>query len=280
MAVLWLHVGTRRTGTTSIQHTCRRSVAVLRDAGLEYPGADWGPHQVSTATRKGGAAEWIEKLPTGCDVLLSSESFGKTTLEQRIALAGLIVPRWSHVRVVMYCREPVSFATSVAQQGVRRRGRPLDVAVRKPIIYHFRDQLEAWIAAFGRESMIVRKFDRRSMIGGDVVDDFFHIIGYAHLLPRLTRVTENVATSLEGLQAIAEHIRKHGPGAGSRHDKTIARLMKMPGTRLTLPPETVREVLARSAGNLAYLEAEFGITFDTPAGSEAPDRTMRRAGGG
>jgi len=268
--VLWLHVGTRRTGTTSIQQTCRRSNPVLRDAGLRYPGADWGPHQVATAAGDGTAAEWIDKLPTEIDVLLSSEAFGKTSPEQRIALAKLIAPRWPSVRVVIYCREPVSFATSVAQQAVRRRGRPLDVAVRKPVIYGFRRQLEGWIAAFGRENLIVRKFDRRSMIGGDVVDDFFHTIGYADVIPRLTRVTENVATSRQGLQAISDYTQKHGFRGGKRHDETIARLMTIPGDGLRLPRETAREVIARSAADLAYLEAEFGITFDPPPGLAPP----------
>ncbi len=76
----------------------------------------------------------------------------------------------------MYVRDPYEFATSAFLQRLKS-GSTLDNPRRRLPLPEYRNKLQPYIDAFGRENVDIRIFDRRRFIGGDLISDFLAAIG-------------------------------------------------------------------------------------------------------
>lgn len=122
---------------------------------------------------------------SGCDrVLFSSEHLqsrlrSREDIERlRSALSGIGL----HVsEVIVYLRDPVSIcrslhASSVATGSVARRPPPPDSIYFSTVCDH-RRTLTTWADVFGPESILPRLFERETMLGKSVMDDFCQVAG-------------------------------------------------------------------------------------------------------
>lgn len=188
---LILHVGTHKTGTTALQQFFWMNRERLRARGVLYP-EGFGTHHATLAAAVGqgnpgplqGVLESREaaKAPT---VLISSENFWRQA--EKLAF---VRERARQVTIVLYLRRQDHYVQSMYQENVKnpeklgtktfaeyyadfcrhdakRIGRPLD----------WRLLVEGWVAAFGRENVVVRPYERGQFAGGSIFTDFLAAVG-------------------------------------------------------------------------------------------------------
>jgi len=203
---LILHIGLSKTGTSSIQRVLGGQRVALAKLGVCYPASPgWANHGMLPASlvplsrlghfnpalwdgigaearlaqfRREFAAE-MAALPASTRlVILSAEQCGGllTTREDIARLRDLLAPFAAPIRVVVYLRRQDQHAASGYTQALRVAGinppaLPKAGPDRLPH-YDYARMLEDWAAVFGADAMLVRIFDRASLLHGDAVDDF------------------------------------------------------------------------------------------------------------
>lgn len=274
MDVLTLHIGQQKTGTTSLQATFRDNPAVLARHGLFYYGKTRTNHPLSRpfhgGTKRGADAKIVrdftkEAKASGLrQALVSSETYIRLTDEEArecVATMGKVAGR---VRVLLYVRDPVAFATSSVHQAVRT-GRPLAEVAANPRVLPLRQLITRWRGIVGEDDMIVRPFDRAQLANGDVIDDVLSVLGCPAAAPELARASVN-----EGLSVLGIHLLDRANAL--MPDRRMSYDLQRPynfigGPRYVLPEEALRKVRRRAAPELAFLKDEYGI--DLPQ-SDAP----------
>lgn len=215
MSDLVIHIGTHKTGSTSIQKNLYSSAELLKSQDVFYPTSKtiWsGHHQLPWAlgvnhpsryksvTVDDCLSSWLNQDYT--KTIISSEDFDFLTRDMIFNLKAKIKDR--NVRIVVYLRDQVSYLISDYKQHVQmgsvRFSSHLNDFYFK---YNFEKRfnyhalLMPWVRVFGLGSMDVRSFNRDNLISGDVVQDFFSKEG----LDRIEVESENV--SITDLQAYA-----------------------------------------------------------------------------
>ena len=270
MDQLTLHIGHQKTGTTSLQFTLRDNAALLAEHGLHFwdghpahhpmarkfhaPLTTPGDHRI---VKKFVAALEETKLP---QAMISTETFIRLTADEVKACVEMLRPLAKTLKVLVYVRHPVGFASSAAHQRVRMGGR-LAQAEQNPGIVPLRMILQRWIDAVGRDNMIVRPFDRGALKNGDVIDDALDVLGHGDLAPKLTRVKTNEALSVLGINLMD---RALGIG-GEKLPTAVGRAFDAIGGPKYVLPQSALDI-AREAGKpeLAFLEQEFGVVLPEP----------------
>ncbi|MEO1104042.1 MAG: hypothetical protein AAFW98_09985 [Pseudomonadota bacterium] len=279
---LWLHVGSHKTGTTSIQRTFDASRRVLDRAGIVYPTNIVGEIYrgrtslkshlfVSQSVREGRVATHLEAFARaypGRDMLLSSEHFEKLSHDERKLLAKTAATYFGDVRVIAYFREPLGLAVSRLSTWIKRGEALFDGGRAKVQHYRYIDQLGGWRQAFGPDNVIVRPFDRAAFPGGDIMDDLFAVMGLDPAKVKLRRETDNERMTLRGALAIDALAAR----LGSVPEPLRLEAARLPGPRLSLPQATLDAVTERSAADVARLAERFGVIL--PQSNEVALETL------
>lgn len=244
MTALILHIGTEKTGTTSIQEFLALNRGALAEQGLHVPeslGARshrWAAYMAENAdridgfSRQIGLAEDVEKrqarkqeirsqlaeevrLQPGRRWLISSEHLQSrlTTPEEVERLGQILKTLFDDIRIVVYLRHPLQTAISYWSMRVKG-GAPL-AALGEPgsFGHHICDHrgiLERWLAVFAPSSFCVRLFERQSFEAGDLIRDFCTAAGIdwhpgLQMPPRL-----NETLSYQAIRVLAR-INEHVP---------------------------------------------------------------------
>jgi len=188
-----IHIGTHKTGTTSIQKLCAHAADQMREDGILYPktgrpkarNVSWGHHTLawSIQRKRGltGLEGWheVKDEVASCDasqVLLSSEAFVTCTVGQ-IRRIRSFFPN-AMVQALVYLRNPLDYMMSVYSQYVRRYGetQPFrELAVEKMHLCDYSTLIDRWREGLG-ESVIVRSFEVHRK-NEDLETDFFGVLG-------------------------------------------------------------------------------------------------------
>lgn len=132
---MYLHIGTHRTGSTSIQRFLAQAEGALAEQGILYPEAgrpdtDWsdqyGQHELQWSIEEKRGVEdrqvWDELRReidghSGQCVVISAEGFGKCTSEEIREVISHLDPY--PLRVIVYLRPPIDFLQSAYGQRVK-----------------------------------------------------------------------------------------------------------------------------------------------------------------
>lgn len=106
--------------------------------------------------------------------VISSEHFAG--LPNRAPLIQRLRETFDKITIVAYVREPADLYCSSLQQRIRGEQRLAQLPTPQNFVYPARRQLEGYLNLVGRENMVVRKFSRGNLVGGDVVTDFMSVI--------------------------------------------------------------------------------------------------------
>ena len=167
---LLLHIGTEKTGTTTIQRFCRQQSSALSRAGILYPRTLGKPgHKLLTgislpyAARKDicpaidvaqaahGLAEEIRRARPATVLLSCEQLSARCDAEHIEVLKHFLSPLNAEVRVVVYLRRQDDFLMSSYSTSVKgRRGDRLGTrsAIRNTKRYNYLELLDRWSAAF------------------------------------------------------------------------------------------------------------------------------------
>ncbi|WP_394145934.1 hypothetical protein [Vibrio atypicus] len=235
MKKLVLHIGTEKTGTTSIQSMLSQNRQRFKAQGfhvLECAGeenhrllpsifiAKSDPFLKLSVNESGlGRQAFIEhvkntltdeitSLPEGVHtVITSSEHFQSRlkTAEEVNALHDFLVPLFDDIKVVCYVREQSAMCTSLystaLKVGYKESIETFSQSCHSgSVYYNYTKMLDLWSGAFGHESMSVRRFDFSEFVNNSLLDDFLSQID-----PELIHVIDkNVPRENESLNFMGQ----------------------------------------------------------------------------
>ncbi len=282
---LTLHVGLKKTATTTLQHALSAAKARLAAEGLLFPGTPADHHRLARRVRVGETGVRLgealaplvaEAREAGLgQVLLSSEHLILAPATAVAGLRGLLgrdFAEATEIGVLAYVREPVGFATSMCQQGLKNGVLRLAEFHADPWPFKIAEWLDNYCRTFGRANVVVRQFHPDHLVEGDIVRDFLAAVGLPGVtipvaLPRrnagLSRDGAMVADALAGLRP--------GPERDRQRRGLYRRLLgKIEGDRFVLPAEVQDRVIEVSRADLAMLRDEFGLDIRPEPVAELP----------
>lgn len=204
MKVLYLHIGTAKTGTTAIQEFCRNNHKLLEEQGFCYPQSVHVLYKPESRNAhflvckkepgkrneifKEGMDKVRELFEIYDNIILSDEtvwwasSYLIPDLFEKIkeeAEEGNFT-----VKVVAYLRRQDSFVGSHWNQQVKKDGvtRTCEEHLKymmneRPLMLDYYQKIEEIAACFGRENILIRRFEPGKFEGGSVYTDFAKTIG-------------------------------------------------------------------------------------------------------
>lgn len=220
---LTLHIGTHKTGTTTLQSTLEHNSQALRSAGFIYPTV---PEKWEHAARNRNgywlnmaALERIESTRLQepekiaacramCTELLTQSPCSLILSDERLWYNGTKKGFWpavrsileecgaSEVTIVLYLRRQDLFAESLWAQFVKQGNMSTELVdyINSPKIMKVCDYargIKTLQETFGAENLVVRIYDRAQLVEGDTVADFLSVVGIedrsAFVRPELPR---------------------------------------------------------------------------------------------
>ncbi len=203
-----LHIGTEKTGTTTLQYFLSQNRAELAARGFLYPRFCGAVNHVGLAVysldparrdsiqeafgvttqadvapfraRQREAAQ--DELAVPATVIFSNEHCHSrlTTASEVETLRDFLAEFFDEVRICVYLRRQdqlavSSYSTHLKAGGVSPNILP-ETNAEDPY-FNYDRSLSLWEAAFGPGAVQVRLFDRQSLTGGSVVSDFAELCG-------------------------------------------------------------------------------------------------------
>jgi hypothetical protein len=230
-AKFYIHIGVPKTGTKSIQYGLFDNRATLLAHGIDsLPGGPnhgpalisllrENPHETSRNIRRhldtpektasfNSSISFLIKKALAQNVsgkmVISGEGLSDLSFDEIERLKALLDPYAAGYRIIVYVRDPYEFATSAFLQRLKS-GSTLDNPRRRLPLPEYRNKLQPYIDAFGRENVDIRIFDRRRFIGGDLISDFLAAIGEPPELARSLNVEHaNQSMSHEAAVILSE----------------------------------------------------------------------------
>lgn len=165
-------------------------------------------------------------------------------------------------KVVYYARHPYSKIPSSLNQWTKTGQARLDADA---LLYlrAFTRELEPWIAVFGRENVIVRKFEIEAMARNSPVADFCETIGHAGMFDELEVTRSNEAISAPA--ALLAHQLNVACKEDGVKRASYEFLTRIAGRKFTLDPERIMRIDDTIQAELAFLRDTFGVDLQTPA---------------
>lgn len=140
MSTVYLHIGYPKTGTTYMQAVLRKNAARLGDHGIAYPLYDKRQLTDSTITSGNGnfliedaarRQKFLKEQDPRRHLLISSERLS-VEIARTDNLGDLIADLkrmgYDRFKVLLLLRNPIEYAASSFQQGIKRGGRTNDIA--------------------------------------------------------------------------------------------------------------------------------------------------------
>jgi len=293
---LVLHIGTEKTGTTSVQNFFRWNRERLAERGILYPEAPGHRNHTGLAT----AAQSVDKrdplrktagLKTEAQILafreelfaglareaaarpfrlavMSGEHCSSRLLEDEevVWLKEQLDKLFTETRIVVYLRRQddyllSTYSTAVKSGNLNPIATPKERTIDKR--YNHWDMLARWARVFGRGNIVCRKFERSALRNGDIVDDFLDVVGIdGRGLERPEPVNESLdAEALEFLRLFNKHVPRFVKGGLNPLRGNIAEALgQLPqGPLLTLPDAELAEFMGLFAdSNRRVAEEYFG----------------------
>lgn len=206
---LYLHIGTGKTATTTIQSFLNMNRAALGKQSVFFPESlgktnnrklpamvvdddfvdDFFKvnHLLNEQDRRVAKARWresfikeLERNQAQDTAIISSEHLSTLLKEERHlqTLHAILSDHFDDIKILVYLRRPVDFAVSMYNTAIKIGG-----TQRAPVPAHensdtdYASLIQRWASVFGQQNLIVRLFDRESLIGGDILQDFCAVTG-------------------------------------------------------------------------------------------------------
>jgi len=209
-----LHIGTEKTGTTSIQKSLYQNRNILMQHGyyfVQTPGKTNNRALVAYCMRddryddflKNNKIDNVEKkiewksrfyeffkdeilnIPKNIHtVIITSEHFHSRTIytDELLSLRNILENFFDNIKIIIYLRRQVDTAISLYSTALKAG---FDYELESSVIngckpsnpyYNYYELLEKWNKVFSNVEYNVRLFDKKEFYNGDLIKDFYYII--------------------------------------------------------------------------------------------------------
>ena len=267
-----VHIGSPKTGTTTLQHALSDDRENLSQKGILYPELDGAKNHnrisllwrnnppmrefrqpVQTGTSLGANlskesyyAEGEKTLSTikqqisvgqHHTVIISAEYlFFRPTMQQMDDLSNRLNSIFDKVSIIVYLRDPISYYVAQALQTLKASEKAM-----APSAPQYLSILNAFAKNF---NVRVRKFDRKSLYKNDIVHDFFQVALPDHTPPDYE--TKNRSLSPEAAKILNMHRRIYFPNEDNvfyPHGRKLANIL----SRIELKVRETSKVTEKSS---------------------------------
>jgi len=290
---VFIHIGTSKTGTTSIQRAMVNARGWLRRTySVNYP---WTPtnHMILAlpfldgqqfqpvenhrlrgyATPKelnAAAARLMADLRRDAGRLsthvLSAEQLQPLGADSLGRMKRFFDDIELPVTIIVYVRHPAERASSLICQRVRSGRYSLGMTVGEDDVL---PALKTYVGVFGKENVIVRPFDRSQWQNGRLIDDFtatFH----GTPIPGMDDLRNNESLSLPAV-LIADKLFDVAPLPSGRRGPEEW-LHRITGPKFMAPRSMVEQAVEAGRECLEYIDREFGIRLPDVDLSQFPEK--------
>ena len=296
MSAVLLHIGTGKTGSTSIQsamswlakqggladvHYARIThkkhhnelsllfkphATIWRDSRSRFPQDDerYRKHVAQVESR------FRNELAEHERVVLSAESLSNFKPDEVAALADALRELGANkVKVLMYLREPASLYLSQVQQRLKASAHFPDPAQYR---FEYFDRVSRWRACFS--DVEIRQFSRETLAGGNVFEDFICVLngffGTTIAVSEQAPRPSNESFSATGMALMQRFRELLYSGEDNRFDDATIRLIHRlsryerqvgKASRPALRPELAQNIRYRHGDDIQQLRKLLGWTI-------------------
>ena len=289
MKKVLLHIGSGKTGTSSIQNALAAQSRGA-DAPFHYPMiTDNGNQSLEVVFKsyerlsrglktkfsqnvehkefKEFYSESLSRHAENKNLLLSSEHMFYFELDEILKLKSFLEERrFTRFKVVLYLRDPASYYTSFIQQKVKA-----SFTIPSPLEFYpkYKMLVSNWSEVFG-EDLCIREFNRKKMENGNVLDDFSMIVSeFFGKNVVLSSDLANESISAEGMKVLQEFRKIFFRKEENRFAKESNCLLKkivdiekaQPGSKPKLK-EYYKQIIKRNCVVDMLALKEFGVFED------------------
>lgn len=213
-----LHIGTEKTGTTSIQNFLYANRIKLGAKGILFsetagylsnqnlvvyakkaPEPDLAPQELDVsnasdlalwkdqfAVKHSAEVVAFQQRHADSTVVYSAEHLQSrlTTVSEIKRAARLLRPMFDEIEVLVYLRRQDKYALSAHSTAVRAGGQndfAFETVNAEGPYYNYRELLQNWSDVFGEDAIRVRLFEKSRLVDHDVVADFKNVTGIDNL---------------------------------------------------------------------------------------------------
>ena len=247
---IYIHIGTEKTGTKTIQKFCIQNHDFLLSNNIFYPNNIDEPHvfkrthwslaacvadnnefvpenkRFSPEVAFGSLKKEIDKNP--CDnILISAEPFSTNVVNVNSIKTIKKCLKDYNVKIIIYLRRQDDYFISSVSTYVKggRYIKENDFGASKVLAqknrYDYLHILERWSQVFGKENMIVKRFEKQSMKNENLMEDFFDIFGITDF-EFDKKYKRNTSLSLESLYFMNSINKKYQLESKARNQLYIA----------------------------------------------------------
>ncbi|MCD7709423.1 MAG: hypothetical protein LUI02_06065 [Clostridiales bacterium] len=213
MKTLYLHIGTPKTATTSIQEFCAKNRKLLRQQGIRFPllpfayprlGRGRNAHFLSSSvtsevTDESKEALWQDRLEIGLSMIADSfSSSDKVLLSDETLWRAVNYSRHDPIQIlrdhaekngyavkfIVYLRRQDKFLVSRWNQQIKKSGQSFSfseymemMSSKYPLVCDYAATLDMLADKFGKDSLIVRQFEPATWVDGSIYADFLDVFG-------------------------------------------------------------------------------------------------------
>ncbi|WP_257287525.1 hypothetical protein [Endozoicomonas sp. SESOKO2] len=281
MKKLILHIGTWKTGTTTIQNYLFNNSEELAKQGIIYSNScsnntflihffhsNNDNHVTVRNSSKGqnelftNAKDEITKLIKTTNnsktLILSSEFLLDLSVSDIYGLKYYFKEYFDEIKVIAYIRHPALHASSAVNEQVKQGHYNIKTAFK----YHSKpdeiNRVFRWVEVFGKESIKIIPFEKKSLKSGDLLTDFrFYCNIKSNDNDSNTKNIDNTTLS-EAAMLIADSLSEIAP-SGSCDRGPSEYLNKISGPKYTADTYFLEEVVENTKVQLELLEKNFGI---------------------
>lgn len=305
--IIYLHIGTGKTGTTSIQTFLELNREALKTKGIIVPTSPGRRNHrrltmyalndgiIDNTRRSRGllrddqvahfreqfARQFREEAATwsgASKVILTSEQMTRLRRPGEIQRLRELIAVGSKVVVIVYLRRQDDYFLSEYSQIIKGgQNLTMDAAIEKVNmqIYNYYAFLKNWADEFGKDNIVVCPFERSQMVGGDAVQDFLSVVGIEDLPHYAKPPRQNLSLdryTVEYLRRLNPHVPRFVDNAPNPLRAGLVEALESvsDGAKLTLPQETAEIFLRRFKKLNALVAREYLNRVDGVLFRETP----------